>query len=673
MVKQSPPKSKRGRPPGSTNKVPAKRSNGNIDKFVTSKMERSISSVKIKKEKMEEISQRKAKVIVSPDKAKTRRAKTDKRSLSPSPKHKESIPLDIEMENKDVIDLVHENHKMEDMDIDEQSQLTQVNEENVSTFVKSTKLGLLLALPINQMRQVVQAWKIRQQDTNSDAVKTMTADVLMLDIEEAKEEVETEMRREFLRERIESEVREDLAQIKFMNLSKSSSLAEIQLFNKEELCIFVRHMNNDKTKKKPINMIRDMSYEDLQEWTLEILKDIPNTDPLPPIDETEAALKPKSNIGIVCDNIEKETPKEEKVSDHSKDLNTLSNNEFILEVNKSKETVLKRDVTSGKQEDQSIKIKDTLKNRDIMNATIESLKSAYHQFTIETGVPIQSDVIDSWPKSVLQEIIKAKRDILVSKNPPVKKNNSIMKQKSKYSGKKLLQTNLTQGGKTMNTCRYSLAFTIPDEYKGTEGLRKYLMDVFSEMVNYGDDGFCLLPWETDAITDKIDEPDDIPERITDIKKYFNGARSPESSVYIYTKLRLGFPVTSDKTNFDADIQGWCKNRSIRFYVCSVQHPNVRSCGWLAYMPRTVNQEKWCQVVKQLYESMYKNSIQPEFQIGLTWRVLNGQKDVDKKSKLRAMHIDAPVEIGTKVKRFLRALSSKKKWILGVKYRVIDEI
>jgi len=205
MVKQTPPKSKRGRPPGSTNKVPVKRSNGNIDKFVTSKMERSISSVKIKKEKMEEISQRKAKVIVSPDKVKSRRAKTDKRSLSPSPKQKKSIPLDIEMENKEVIDLVNKDQNMEDMDIDEQSQLTQVNEENVFTFVKSTKLGQLLALPINQMRQVVQAWKIRQQDTNSDAVKTMSADVLMLDIEEAKEEVETEMRREFLRERIESE------------------------------------------------------------------------------------------------------------------------------------------------------------------------------------------------------------------------------------------------------------------------------------------------------------------------------------------------------------------------------------------------------------------------------------------------------------------------------------
>jgi len=236
----------------------------------------------------------------------------------------------------------------------------------------------------------------------------------------------------------------------------------------------------------------------------------------------------------------------------------------------------------------------------------------------------------------------------------------------------MTQTSLTQPGKAMNTCRYSLAFTIPDDHRGTEGLRKYLIDVFNEMINYSEDGFCILPWDSDEITDKITEADDIPERITDLKKYFNGARSPESSIYIYTKLRLGFPLTCDKVNFDADIQGWCKNRSIRFYVCSVQHPNVRSCGWLAYMPQTINQEKWCQAIKQLYESMYKDKIEPEFQIGLTWRVLNGQKDVGKKDKLRAMHIDAPVEIGTKVKRFLRALSHKKKWLLGVKFRVMDE-
>jgi len=256
MGKQTPPKSKRGRPPGSTNKSLAKKSSGNIDKFVTSKMEKSFSSVQIKKEKIDEATQiaianisyfkckyiehtsrgsthtdeatqRKAKVIESPDKVKIRRSKTDKHSLSPPPRHKKPAQMDIEREKKKIIDLVNDDRKVTDMEIDEESQLIQVNEENVFTFVKSTKLGQLLALPIDQMRQVVQAWKIRQQDTNSDAVKTMSSDVLMLDIEEAKEEVETEMRREFLRERIESEVREDLAQIKFMNLSKSSSLAEI--------------------------------------------------------------------------------------------------------------------------------------------------------------------------------------------------------------------------------------------------------------------------------------------------------------------------------------------------------------------------------------------------------------------------------------------------------------
>jgi len=105
---------------------------------------------------------------------------------------------------------------------------------------------------------------------------------------------------------------------------------------------------------------------------------------------------------------------------------------------------------------------------------------------------------------------------------------------------------------------------------------------------------------------------------------------------------------------------------------SVQHPNARSCGWLAYMPRTVNQETWCKAIKSLYDNMYKDKTRAEFQIGLTLRVLNGQKNVDSKEKLCAMHIDAPVEIVIRVKRFLRALSSKRKWILGVKFRVMDD-
>jgi len=109
------------------------------------------------------------------------------------------------------------------------------------------------------------------------------------------------------------------------------------------------------------------------------------------------------------------------------------------------------------------------------------------------------------------------------------------------------------------------------------------------MVNYGDDSFCILPWDTDAITRKIQDPEDLPTKINELKKYFNDAMSPESSSYTYTKIRLlGFSIGFDQVNFDPDVQGYCKNKAIRFYECPVQHPNMRPCGWLVYVPRTIN-------------------------------------------------------------------------------------
>lgn len=75
---------------------------------------------------------------------------------------------------------------------------------------------------------------------------------------------------------------------------------------------------------------------------------------------------------------------------------------------------------------------------------------------------------------------------------------------------------------------------------------------------------------------------------------------------------------------------------------------------------------------QANEPKYRDKVEAEFQIGLTWRVLDGQKDVGKRDKLIAMHINTPVEISTRVKRFLRALSHKKNWLPGVKFSVMDE-
>ena len=42
------------------------------------------------------------------------------------------------------------------------------------------------------MKQVVKAWKVRQDDNNPNIVKIMPTAPLILDIEEVKEEVESE-------------------------------------------------------------------------------------------------------------------------------------------------------------------------------------------------------------------------------------------------------------------------------------------------------------------------------------------------------------------------------------------------------------------------------------------------------------------------------------------------
>ena len=631
MGKQQTLKPRRGRSSRSPDKVPVKKGTGFIDKFVTSKLEKSITSVKVKKEKLEEKSNDMSVSAVTPDKAKPRRSKMEKRTKSPIRDNKSKPDFSDDKFDEDI------QHGPED--------LTQtINKDNIFQYFVQSKMGQLLSLPLEQMRHVVKVWKQRQNDSNPNIVKSMNMETLMLDIEEAKEESMSEQKREILRNRIKNEVREDLERIQAMNLTKSSNLAEIEKFGKEELCTFIRYMNKDRTTKVPYASLLNMPLDDIHKRTYKILQEMTHTQ----FDNSNKNAK----CNITVTDIDKPDKEQEVVID-------------LVEENTMK-------IDQKQPETNIFTIDAELSDKEIMKADIESLKKSYHQYTIETGVPIQYDTIDLWPKSVLREIIKSKRDIMMSQQPKSKKANSILKQKGKYSGKKLTQTNLIHRGKVLKTCRYSLAFTIPDEYKGTEGLRRYFVDIFSEMVNYADEGFCLLPWDSDAITEMVTEPDEIPDRITDIKKYFNGARSPESSIYIYTKIRLGFPIRSDKTNFDADIQGWCKNRSIRFYVCSVQHPNVRSCGWLAYMPRTVNQEKWCQAIKQLYDTLNSNKTEDEFQIGLTWRVMNGQRNIDKKDKLRAMHIDAPVEIATRVKRFLRALSSKKKWVLGVKYRVMDE-
>lgn len=66
--------------------------------------------------------------------------------------------------------------------------------------------------------------------------------------------------------------------------------------------------------------------------------------------------------------------------------------------------------------------------------------------------------------------------------------------------------------------------------------------------------------------------------------------------------------------------------------------------------------------------MYKD----EIQIGLTWRALNGQKNLDRKDKVYAFHVECFFDDRQRVKQFLRKLSSGKNFPLGVRFRVMNE-
>ena len=60
------------------------------------------------------------------------------------------------------------------------------------------------------------------------------------------------------------------------------------------------------------------------------------------------------------------------------------------------------------------------------------------------------------------------------------------------------------------------------------------------------------------------------------------------------------------------------------------------------------------------------------QVGLTYRALNGQRELDRKSKVYAMHVETPIHIKKTTKKFLRTLAAQKKFPLGVRFRVMDE-
>ena len=240
----------------------------------------------------------------------------------------------------------------------------------------------------------------------------------------------------------------------------------------------------------------------------------------------------------------------------------------------------------------------------------------------------------------------------------------------KYSNSSTKKLQSSLKGNIMSSWRYSLNFTLEEEHKGTTGLRDYFAMIMKEMQTYCKEA-CFLPWHTDDYSEAIRTPEKLPKTITMIKKYFNNARPSSNGGQGYTKVRIGLPVNQDRPTFDTDFQEWAKGKNIKFYETTVQTANSKSCGWLVYAPRSLNRQKWCQAVMRMYQQSYKTP-GATINIGLSWRALNGQRELSPKDKTYAMHIESPAEQNLQVKRFLRIISRKKIWPLGVKFRLMSD-
>ena len=603
-----------------------------LEKLMKHNNESDFKSVKIKKEVLDSVRTRNKQPLksITPDeKRRVRRSKTEK-----------SFPSSVREPDKGDIPMMEKTSKPKP---------ALVNKENVLQYLNDTPSELLLKMEVNQMHTIIQAWKKHRGLAEIQDIRTVSEAFLLIELEDIKNEAIREQQSNQLAIHLEMEVDEELATAKNVHIDNTSTIKDIQQYDKDELAYYLHH--HSKNEEINVNQILALDHSVV-------------------VGMVDKFLHPLQQDTKTNQEVDMGSVKPITASKETEDIQMEKKDSSFLTLPSALRSLKSNPVYVQKEK---FEITSKLSDETIKSASLKQMQHAFHSFCIQSGEEIPTSAINEWTHPFLTEICTAKRDnlriqerMLVSMKS--KPSNPFSTKSTKA---KKRQTNLINPNRTKNSCRYSLHFTIPAQYKGTNGLREFLSLIFNEMKKYGE-GLCLLPWSTDAFTNQISTADEIPTTITSISKYFEGARSPESSIQLYLKIRLGYLVEMKKDNFDADVQGWCKAQSIRMYQCSVQHPNVKSCGWLVYAPRSLNQQKWCQKVTQIYEAKYGTKNSEPFQLGLTWRALNGQWDVDRKSKVRAMHIDAPVEIAPRVKNFLRVLAQHKRWPLNVRFRVMDE-
>jgi len=509
------------------------------------------------------------------------------------------------------------------------------------------------SMEIEQLREMLNVWNNQHQIDNS-SIKQLKNTEIVSRLTKAKNsllENDFSGKNESMIEELDRETDHIFETVGKMQINGKTTDDQIIDFNDEELAYFQyvkslredNHLSLDDLKELHRSELveyckkwRDSEHTKQNASVVEMLMDSE--------DEDELYDQPKSNVESITQSI-KETDIEVSPPDIAIENENNIDSSQNIDLN-------------------TIKTIQQFRNLDELNKC-----KCIHNLSIKRGEDIHLDTIKLWPNDQIDKI--AQNFFKPASQPEqTSTTKSSLKKISKYASKPIVQQNLYN--QVMTPWRYSLFITTPLTNKSVEGLTQYLSDIFHEMGSFCQ-GIQLLPWDTDDLENSIEDCEEIPKTISQLKKYFKGARSPAGNVTKqYLKIRLGYPIQADRPTFEADIMEWCKEREIRMFECPLQLSDTKVIGWLTYMPNTVDRDKWCRATRELYQMVDKSRQSDEIQIGVAWKALSGQWDIQQKQKVYAFHVETSIDQAARIKKFLRLVAHNKKYPLGVRFRLCDE-
>ena len=554
--------------------------------------------------------------------------------------------------------------------------------EEVISLLNGKSDTSISELNLEEKRYLLEVWREHNPDENPMEPANMTLTEIEAEIQDAQQIVinkftmeDDSMEIDPIDREISEEAEQLMAIIKDMKVDGDTTDEQLATFTHEQRSHFLywASLTND-TELTPVEEVLKLPQKEV----LDQMKQWRNKQKPPDLDiimeDSSIEGDIKEGISKSKEGASKNKPRHVIQSKEVTPIKVSARLEFQSSESRTNSTRMNEETVQDSSKDVAapFTLDKNLTDAQIDFMSTQELRNMYHLYSAKQGSAIALQVLNVYSEDFITKTIKAQRKKILDGLRKKESSNktSSLKNNAKYQ-KQPVQENLYK--ETVTYWRYTINFAMPEDQKGTEALRGYLSDLFHEMCSYCQ-GLSILPWNTTDASDAIDDCENIPTTITKTQKYFDGVRSPTStgSYRQYSKIRLGIPVGRDRGTFEADIMGWCKARNIRMMECSVQHPHVRTCGWLAYLPSTIDRKKWCRVVQEMYARYSKSKNAAPIQVGLVWRALNGQRDIAIKDRLYAMHVDTPRNQHQIVRQFLRILAQNKQWPLGARFRVMNE-